>query len=49
MSPELIGKEGIVVEAKNIQGIQRYALHGIIGKSAWYLLGQLELVNKNPT
>lgn len=43
LSPELIGKEGVVSEVSEMQGVSVYALTGL-SKTAWYLENQLELI-----
>lgn len=43
MSPEMVGQNGIVVEAKMTQGIPCYAIHFEKGRSAWYDEKQMEL------
>jgi hypothetical protein len=44
MSPELVGKEGIISEVTKTQGVYQYSISGIPGKSAWYFEEQLELI-----
>ncbi len=44
LSPEIIGKVGIIVEAHKTQDIDNYSIHGIKGKTAWYNNNQLELI-----
>lgn len=46
MSPEMIGREGIVKTVSLAQGKPSYALSEIKGKAAWYNEDQLELVDK---
>jgi len=48
VSPELVGKEGIVYEVNFCQGRYSYALKRMEGKTAWYDEKQLEMVNMNP-
>ncbi len=45
ISPELVGKEGIVKEVSSHTGLQKYSIEGIPGKTSWYTEGQMELVN----
>jgi hypothetical protein len=42
MSPELIGKEGVVSKVTKTQGVTEYAVDGIPEKHAWYDRDQLE-------
>jgi hypothetical protein len=45
ISPDIVGKEGVVREVSNSQpGWVTYALDGIPEKTAWYNQNQLELV-----
>lgn len=46
MSPEIIGKTGIISEVKKIQGQYEYCIEGIPEKHAWYYEDQLEMVIK---
>lgn len=46
MSPELVGQEGIVSKVTITQGVPKYAISGISGKSAWYDEQQMELINQ---
>lgn len=48
MSPELVGKQGIIEKVSITQGIPQYSLIGIPGKTAWYDEKQLKLISKNP-
>lgn len=48
LMPELIGREAIVMDFTENQGDNKYALHGIEEKSAWYYEDQLEMINPNP-
>lgn len=45
ISPWLIGREGVVTDARAIQGVACYALDGIAGKQAWYFEDQMEKTN----
>lgn len=47
MIPDIVGKTGLVSHVKTTQGVPRYIIDGIKGKSAWYDESQMELVNKN--
>lgn len=48
MSASAVGKEGLVCEVTNTQGVWQYAVEGIPEKHAWYKEDQLEMINKNP-
>ena len=44
MSPELLGRQGFIEDAKVTQGHDKYAIKGIPGKYAWFDNQQLKLV-----
>jgi hypothetical protein len=46
MSPGLVGKVGIIVEAHKTQGIDNYSIKGEPSKKAWYHNDQLELIHR---
>jgi len=48
LSPEIIGKEGVISKALVTQDVPSYAIDGIPGKHAWYDEEQLEMINPNP-
>ena len=48
ISPEIVGREGIVCEVSMIQGTPQYAIDGIPEKHAWYSEPQMEMINRNP-
>lgn len=48
MSPELVGKIGLVSVVSITQGEPNYVIKGIDGKSAWYSEDQMKMINKNP-
>ena len=41
----LVGKEGIISEVTNTQGLWKYSIKGIPEKAAWYNEDQLQLIN----
>ncbi len=47
LSPDLVGKEGIVSKATLTQGIPQYAVDGL-RKHAWYNEDQLLMIQQNP-
>lgn len=46
-SPEVVGQEGIISLVSITQGVPKYAIGGIKGKSAWYNEEQIEMINPN--
>lgn len=44
MLPEIVGKEGVIVDISETQGEVSYAIDGIVGKHAWYNEDQIELI-----
>ncbi len=46
-TPEIVGKEGIIVKSERTQGIPSYAVDGIPEKYAWYDENQLELISRH--
>lgn len=47
MSPNLVGKKGIIIEISDSQGEPSYSISGIPQKQAWYNKDQLKLLTAN--
>ena len=48
ITPNIIGKKGIIASTSNTQNIPTYAIDGIPGKHAWYDENQLKLTEPLP-
>jgi len=46
ISPELIGKQGIIARTQTIQGISSYAICFKNSTSAWYSEDQMKMIKK---
>ena len=44
IQPQLVGKRGVVRNVSVIQGVPRYSINSIPGKTAWYTEGQLKQI-----
>lgn len=44
MSPEIVGKKGVVSKVTVTQGVPKYTIEGIKGKHAWYTENQMEKI-----
>lgn len=49
LASEIVGKEGVIVQIINQQGVPKYKIEGIPMKTAWYDEEQLELVDQKFT
>lgn len=48
LSPDIVGKEGIVSKAIRTRDTPQYAIDGLHGKHAWFSEDQMEMISRNP-